>query len=182
MSIRYTNTNASQLISAGPRDVYRIVVQRRTIDAPDYWTGLRTMRKEVQRVIDHSAGPAGFPLGNNMANVFDQDTVATLDYRAATNPGIATVGDLVRQVNDAGRLDVSSIERRPPVPASSDGGAAALDAERDRTQAAERDSAADRSFASQIGAAVKGIGRTAVWLGIAGLAIAAVVFIPRGSR
>lgn len=178
--ITYRNTNASQPVALHPRAVYRVQVQRRTVDGPLYLTGIRSWRNVVADVIDGSAGAAAFPLGGNLSNVMEQDTVATLDYRAATNPGGATVADIVRQVEGAGPVVVSSVERLPPVPGFSDGGPDVLTGARDASQDEARERAAAESFGAKLTAAVQGVGRVTMITAAAVIAVAAVIFIPRG--
>jgi hypothetical protein len=178
----YRNTTPSARVADHPRAVYRVVIERRGLYALDYLTRFVTWPGVVLSVVENSATVAGFPISSPEKSVAPTDTVATLDYRAGSHPGAATVSDIVTAVDGASKyVTVKSIERMPPVPAESQGGAAALDASRDAAQQTERDEAERESFLAKLADQVKsGAKAVLVVAAIAGV-VALVILWPRKS-
>lgn len=178
----YRNTTPSARVADHPRAVYRVVIERRGLYALDYLTRFVTWPGVVLSVIENSATAAAFPISSPEKSVAPSDTVATLDYRAGSHPGAAVVSDIVAAVDGASKyVTVKSIERMPPVPAISQGGAAELDASRDRAQDAERDQAERDSFLTKFTEGVKSASKAVLIVtAIAGV-VALVILWPRKS-
>lgn len=182
MAAIYRNTSASARVADHPRAVYRVVIERRGLYALDYLTRFVTWPGVVLSVIENSATVAGFPISSPEKSVAPDDTVATLDYRAGSHPGAATVSDIVAAVDGASKyISVKSIERLPPVPAESAGGARALDESRDRAQDLERDEAERTSFLTSITAKLQTAGKIVVGLAVLAAVVALVIYWPRRS-
>lgn len=180
--VRFVNTGAAQRITAYPRAVYRIVIQR----APGAWlsfvTGTLRWRRVVEDVINGSANPAAFALGGNLAAVLDGDTVATLDFQAKSTATTATVADLVNAVEAASPYaNVVSVERIGPVPGYSAGGPEALETEREQQQDAERERAQSEGPAAMVAGALRTTRTVLIVAVIVAAAVAAANLIPRRS-
>lgn len=177
----YKNTTPSAPIATYPRAIYRVVVERRAFYAFDYLTRFVTWPGVVLSVIENSATVAGFPISAPEKTVTNDDSVATLDYRAGSHPGAATVADLVRAVDESSKyISVKSVERLAPVPAESQGGAQALDASRDATQAAEQVTAENESVFGQLGAGLSSTVKYVAVLLAASVLLAVLIITPKG--
>lgn len=149
----YKNTSASQPIAADVHDVYRVTLQRDFTSAPLFAAGVIRWRDVVQTVIDRSASPAGFPISGTFSGVTNDDDVAVLDYRGGSNPGAATVGDLVRVIDAASaHCSVIAIERVGRVRSLEEQRAAEAAA-----QDAARTKAEAESFTTRLGEVVGGV-------------------------
>ena len=183
MATVYRNTTPSARVADHPRAVYRVVIERRGLYALDYITRFVTWPGVVLSVIENSATVAGFPISSPEKSVAPDDVVATLDYRAGSHPGAATVSDIVTAVDGASKyVTVKSIERLPPVPAESAGGARALDESRDQAQSVERDEAERTSFLSSITARLQTAGKIVVGLAVLAGIVALVIYLPRRGK
>lgn len=173
MRTEYVNTTPSARIAEHPRAVYRVTVERSGLTQLSFALGALRWRQVVEGMIERSASAAGFPLGGGLDNVTNDDTTAVVDYRAGSHPGNATVGDLVRVIEDSTPYSaVVSVKRMGPVPAESAGGGAALGATRDAEQDAARVDAEARSITTRLSAALNDAARFTV--GLAALAAIAV--------
>ncbi len=182
--MRFINTNAAQLIAENPRGLYRVTITRRPWFDRGVVERLLSWPSIVRAVLENSANAAGFPLTPD-GTVSEEDTTAVLDYRAASHPRTLTVQDLVNGIEESSDyIDVVSIERMPPVPRLSDGGADALNATRTAAQdAAEQVSANAPGVLDRLGAgaveAAKGLRTVFVAGAIIAAVVAALYFIPR---
>lgn len=154
----YVNTSASAPIAQDVHNVFRVTLQRALLSAPLFASGIIRWRDVVQTTLDRSASPAGFPLSGAFSNVSNNDDVAVVDYRGGSNPGAATVGDLVRAIDAASaHSTVIKIESVGRVPIASAGGAEALR----RGEAAEQDAAREKaeaeSLAARVGDVIEGV-------------------------
>ncbi|MBX3704585.1 MAG: hypothetical protein KF822_12490 [Steroidobacteraceae bacterium] len=178
--MRFLNTFPEQRIAAYPRAVYRVVIERAPGAALSYLTGVLRWPAVVQAVQDRSVNRAAFPLGRGDAGVLARDTVATLDYQAATDAGNATVADLANAVQGASSYArVVSVERREPVPGVGAGGVDAFNADKAEATAAARKEAAETGVLAQLAGALK-VGRNVLILAvIVAAGVAAYNLVPR---
>lgn len=180
MPVVYVGTTASARIAAHPRAVIRVTIVRALVDAPLYAIGALKWRNVVEHVLDHSASAAGYPIGGNLSGVTDNDRVAVIDYLAGSHPAAATMSDLARAVEDASiHANVTQLELRPPVPATSAGGAPAQDADRDAARAGAEAAAAAGSFTGQLGAILKSGGRLLIVGGVVVAIVLIAMYLPR---
>jgi len=178
--VTFLNTRASDPIAAHPRAVYRVTVARAGAAAPLYLAGVVKFRNAVEQTIDQSHSAAGFALGGNLDSVQNGDSVAVLDYRAASMPRASTVGDLARAIDAASAFTtVVSVERKSPVPAESAGGGRALAADRDAAQDTAQTQADAESIAARIRSAFSGAATVAAIAAVLVLAGAAWYLLPR---
>jgi hypothetical protein len=181
----YIGTSASEPVANHPRGTFRVVIERRPFWQRGIAESVRSWPSIVTDVLERSASVAASPLGSPDRVISPDAGVAVIDYRATARPGAATVASIVAAIErSSDYIDVKSIEKGPGVPALSDGGADAFNADRDRAQdEAERQDAAE-SLPNRIGDTLAGIGkgiRTTVVAGaVIALVIAAVIYLPRG--
>lgn len=150
--IRFVNTSPSDRITATPRALFRVVVERSAGAYLSYVTGVLNWRDEVQKIIDRGANPAAYPLGGAVEAVLDTDRVATLDYVAKSTAGSnVTVADLVNAIENATPYaNVVSVSRVGVVPATSEGGVDKLAADRETSTQSERERAAEGGIAGAL--------------------------------
>lgn len=136
--IVYVNTSALGLLTAYPRAVYRVTMERAGVSALSYATGLLRWRTVVTEVIDAiGRSRYGIVLGTPLPS--DADRTAVIEVRAPTAPGTAdSVSGLVTAANAGSPYArVVRVERLPPVP----GAGSAAEAERQAGREAEQDRA-----------------------------------------
>jgi hypothetical protein len=185
--MRFINTNPAQLIAENPRGVYRVTITRRPWFDRGVTERLLSWPSIVRAVLENSANAAGFPLTPD-GTVDADDTTAVLDYRAASHPRTLTVQDLVNGIEESSDyIDVVSIERMPPVPRLSDGGADALAATRSAAQdAADQVSANQPGLIERLGSgaveAAKGLRTVFIAGAVIAAVVAAIYFIPRPAK
>jgi hypothetical protein len=150
--IRFQNTAPSDRITATPRALFRVVVERVPTAWLSYATGALSWREQVQKIIDNGSNPAAYPLGGAVEAVLDTDRVATLDYVAKSTAGSnVTVADLVNAIEAASQYArVVSVARVGVVPATSEGGVDKLAADRETTTQTERERAAEGGIAGAL--------------------------------
>lgn len=177
-----TAATASTRIAANPRAIIRVTLARPLVDAPLYAIGALRWRNVVAHVLDNSASAAGYPIGGNLSGVTDEDRIAVLDYLSGSHPGALTLSDLARAVEDASiHANVTALELRPPVPATSAGGSAAQDADRDAARTGAEAEADRESLAGRLGELVAGGKRILIVGGIVAIIVLAAVYLPRPS-
>jgi hypothetical protein len=131
-----TGLSPSDRITATPRALFRVVIERAPGAYLSYASGWLNWREQVQKVVDNSSNPAAYYLGGGVEAVLVSDRVATLNFVAKSTAGSSvTIADLVNAIDRANPYArVVSIARVGVVPATSAGGIDKLASDTGATQ------------------------------------------------